>query len=52
MLFKLKKLISFSNDVDIQLILEFKTVLKNIIQSFIKILKGILEHPVQSIKIL
>ena len=30
----------FLNDVDIQLILELKTVLKKIVQSFLKILKG------------
>ena len=30
----------FLNNVDIQLILEFKKVLKKIVQSFLKILKG------------
>ena len=40
-------LISFLNDVDIQLILEFKKVLENITQSFLKIFKiFFLGHPV------
>ena len=39
--------IYFLNDVDIQLVLELKTLLEYIIQSFLKILKGrFLGHPV------
>ena len=42
-------LISFLNDVDIQEILELKTVYENIIRSFLLILKDFfLGHPVQS----
>ena len=39
-------LIAFLNDLDIGCSLEFKTVLENIIQPFLKILKGVfLETP-------
>ena len=36
---------SLLNDVDIQLILEFKKCFENIIQSFLKILRGFLGTP-------
>ena len=38
--------ISFLNDVDIQLIIEFKTVLENTIKSFLKTLKCFLGNPI------
>ena len=42
----------FLNDVDLQLFLEFRTVLENIIQSFLKINKGLFfGHPVYKLSL-